>query len=95
MRAAKALGSPDLEVIKLQFILRLKIKHNDWLLPLIVLYFESEPYLSFITSRPELLLLDNAISAKIMPNKVLHRVSFHMFQVQCVGVAFGYMSNTL
>ena len=47
-----------LEVIKLEFILRLKIKHNDWLLaesamigclgtrvhkqPIIALYFESE-----------------------------------------------------
>ena len=25
-------GRPDLEVIKLEFILKLKIKHNDWLL---------------------------------------------------------------
>ena len=25
--------NPGLEVIKLEFILRLKIKHNDWLLP--------------------------------------------------------------
>ena len=36
------------EVIKLEFILKLKIKHNDWLLacvrnqPIIVLYFEFE-----------------------------------------------------
>ena len=59
--------------------------------PIIALYFESGPVLKFITSRPELLLLNNAISAKSMPNKVLHRVSFHMFPVQCVGVAFGYV----
>ena len=26
------LTNPGLEVIKLEFILRLKIKHNDWLL---------------------------------------------------------------
>ena len=38
--------NPGLEVIKLEFILRLKIKHNDWLLPdtcphhpIIALYF--------------------------------------------------------
>ena len=95
MRAAKALESPDLEVIKLEFILRLKIKRNDWMRvrkqPIIALYFESEPYSSFITSRPELLLLNNAIGAKSMSNKVLHRVSFHMFPVQRVGIAFGYI----
>ena len=50
---------PGLEVIKLEFILRLKIKHNGWLLadtcpkqPIIALYFESETvsllYLSLI-----------------------------------------------
>ena len=37
---------PGLEVIKLEYSLRLKIKRNDWLLagkqPIIVLYFESE-----------------------------------------------------
>ena len=41
---------PGLEVIKLEFILRLKIKRNDWLLarvrkqPIISLYFESETF---------------------------------------------------
>ena len=40
---------PGLKVIKLEFILKLKIKPNDWLLrkqPIIVLYFESEMYCS-------------------------------------------------
>ena len=42
-------GNPGLEVIKLEFILKLKIKGNDWLLadsvlkqPIIALYFEFE-----------------------------------------------------
>ena len=35
-----------LGVIKLEFILRLKIKRNDWL-PIIALYFESEAVLKF------------------------------------------------
>ena len=43
--------SPGLEVIKLEFILRLKIKRNDWTLvhkqPIIALYFESETVLKF------------------------------------------------
>ena len=42
---------PGLEVIKLEFILRLKIKRNDWLLvrkqPIIALYFESETVIKF------------------------------------------------
>ena len=41
---------PGLEVIKLEFILRPKIKLNDWLLaeqPNIVLHFESETILKF------------------------------------------------
>ena len=42
---------PGLEVIKPEFILRLKIKHNDWLRVrkqrIIVLYFESEIVLRF------------------------------------------------
>ena len=50
---------PGPEVIKLEFILRLKIKHNDWLLvdtcllthvrkqPIIALYFEFETVLKF------------------------------------------------
>ena len=45
---------PGLEVIKLEYILRLKIKRNDWLLaarvrkqPIIALYFESENDLKF------------------------------------------------
>ena len=45
---------PGLEVIKLEFILRLKIKHNDGCLwtrvrkqPIIVLYFEFETVLMF------------------------------------------------
>ena len=42
--------------LKLEFILRLKIKRNDWLLcvrkqQIIALYFESETYSSVITSR--------------------------------------------
>ena len=36
-----------LEVIKLEFILRLKIKHSDWLLADIALFFESETVLQF------------------------------------------------
>ena len=47
-------GKPGLEVIKLEFILRLKIKRNDCCLrtrvckqPLIALYFESETVLKF------------------------------------------------
>ena len=49
-----SLRKPGLELIKLEFILRLKIKCNDWLLaecvsmqPIIVLYFESENELKF------------------------------------------------
>ena len=41
---------PSLEVIKLEFILRLKIKRNDWLLadtPIIAIYFEFETVLKF------------------------------------------------
>ena len=46
---------PGLEIIKHEFILRLRIKHNDWLLacgrvckqPIIALYFESENELKF------------------------------------------------
>ena len=45
---------PGLEVINLEFILRLKIKHIDWLLrthvrkqPIIALYFESQTVLKF------------------------------------------------
>ena len=45
---------PGLEVIKLEYSLRLKIKRNDWLLadtcpqqPIIELYFESENELKF------------------------------------------------
>ena len=42
---------PGLEVIKLELILRLKLKRNDWLLadkqPIIALYFESENELKF------------------------------------------------
>ena len=54
------LTQPGLEFIKLEFILRLKIKRNDWLLvdtcrqaarvrkqPIIALYFESETVLKF------------------------------------------------
>ena len=41
--------TPGLEVIKLEFILRRKIKQ-----PIIALYFESETKSSFITSRPGL-----------------------------------------
>ena len=44
-------NDPYLEVIKLEFILRLKIKRNDWLLvrkqPIIALYFGSETVLTF------------------------------------------------
>ena len=42
-----------LEVMKLEFLLRLKIKRNDWLLeqPINTLYFQSDLYSSFITSR--------------------------------------------
>ena len=44
--------SLGLEVIILKFILKLKIKHNDWLLadtpqPIIALYLESENELKF------------------------------------------------
>ena len=41
---------PDIEVIKLECSLKLKIKRNDWLLAertIIVLYFESENELKF------------------------------------------------
>ena len=48
----RAMLSPGLEVIKLKFILKLKIKCNDWLLvdmfckqPIIVLYFGFETVL--------------------------------------------------
>ena len=52
--------NPGLEVIKLEYRLRFKLKGNDWLLadmsvckqPIIALYFESENGSSFITSRP-------------------------------------------
>ena len=54
---------PGLEVIKLQYILRLKIKLNDWLLadtcvckqPIIELYFESENVLKFYNLETRLL----------------------------------------
>ena len=45
-------NGPGLEVIKLEFILRLKIKRNDWLLADIELYFESETVLKFYTVTP-------------------------------------------
>ena len=45
---------PGLEVIKPEYSLRFKIKHNDWLLatrfrkqPIIALYFESENEIKF------------------------------------------------
>ena len=44
-----------LEVIKLEYSLKLKIKHNDWLSkkqPIIALYFEFENELKFCNSRP-------------------------------------------
>ena len=51
LKVVKKLG---LKVIKLEFILRLKIKHNVWLLadtcpqpPIIAVYFESETVLKF------------------------------------------------
>ena len=53
--------SPGLEVIKLEFILRLKIKHNDWLLAdmwpqaanhCALFILSLRLYSSFITSRP-------------------------------------------
>ena len=34
--------TPGLEVIKLEYSLKLKIKRNDWLLGDIALYFENE-----------------------------------------------------
>ena len=47
-------AEPGLEVIKLEFILKLKIKRNDWLLsdtcpqqPIVMLYFEFETVLKF------------------------------------------------
>ena len=50
-----------LEVIKFEFILRLKIKRNDWLFadtcpkqPTIALYFESELVLKFYNLRVRL-----------------------------------------
>ena len=46
-RVAHPLG---LKVIKLELILRLKIKRNDWLVrkqPIIALYFESDTVLKF------------------------------------------------
>ena len=36
-----------LEDINLEFIRKLKIKHNDWLQPTIVLYFKFETVLKF------------------------------------------------
>ena len=36
-----------LEVIKLEFIPKLKIKRNDWLLPIVTLYYEFEIVLKF------------------------------------------------
>ena len=44
------------EVIKLEFILKLKIKHNDWLhvrkQPIIAVYFEFETVLKFYNLGP-------------------------------------------
>ena len=44
-------ASPGLEVIKLKFILKLKITRNDWLFadkqPIIALYFEFKTVLKF------------------------------------------------
>ena len=49
LASIKPYGRPGLEVIKLDFILRLKIKRKDWLLwtrvskqPIVALYFVSE-----------------------------------------------------
>ena len=36
-----------LQVIKLELILKLKIKRNDWLQPIIALYYEPETVLTF------------------------------------------------
>ena len=54
MQTVAAQVRPGLEVIKLEFILRLKIKRNDGCLrtrvrkqPIIVLYFEFETVLTF------------------------------------------------
>ena len=44
---------PGLEVIKTEFILRLKIKRNDWLL-VDMCILSLRLYSSFITSRPDL-----------------------------------------
>ena len=50
---------PGIEVIKLEYNLKLKIKRNDWLLrtrvrkqPIITLYFEIENELQFYNIRP-------------------------------------------
>ena len=59
-----------LEVIKLEFILRLKIKRNDWLLvdrcvrkqPIVALYFESKTVLKFYNL--EAWALDTEYTAK-------------------------------
>ena len=49
-----------LEVIKLEFILKLKIKRNDWLRvrkqPIIAPFFSLSLFSSFRTSRPDLVL---------------------------------------
>ena len=40
-------STPGLEVIKLEYSFRLKIKRNDGLLSIIAIYFESENELKF------------------------------------------------
>ena len=42
--STKDSDQPGLEVIKLELIIRLKIKRNDWLLADTCIYFESETY---------------------------------------------------
>ena len=67
MNSSFIISGPGLEVIKLEYSLRLKIKRNDWLplrtrvreQPIIALYFELRMNSSFIISGPGLGVLSS------------------------------------
>ena len=70
-------NTAGLEVIKLEFILKLKIKHNDWLLADVSASSQSSCFIlslrlysSFITSRPEWVVSTQGIDSKDTRTKV-------------------------
>ena len=67
---------PGPEVIKLEYRLKLKIKHNDWLLvdtckqPIIALYFEFENELKFPNLKAS---VQNCICSHLLRLCLIHR----------------------